>query len=269
MPQVHTKSRFQEYLDKLAADPGKVGILSEGDSWFALPLPSRPNIVDVLIKKFSGHAAWYRLEASGDESRVMLAGAQWEKVCKTLARPRARFDVILFSGGGNDIVGRCLLPLLRQRENWMTWRDCINERRLQNRLNQIEGAYHELLALRDDYQPNAWVFAHDYDRAIPGDKPIRLGPFKVGPWMKPHLESKGITNRQDQRQIVWFMLDRFSQLLQKLEQSYPRFHHVRTQGTLTENEWGDEIHPTKTGFEKIAVRIQAALCEEFPHLPKP
>src|SRR5688572_31872838 len=102
MPQVTTKSRFQEYLDKLAADRSKVGILSEGDSWFAFPLPTRPNVVDVLIKKFSGRAAWYRLETNGDESRVMLAGKQWENIFKVLSHPRARFDIILFSGGGND-----------------------------------------------------------------------------------------------------------------------------------------------------------------------
>jgi len=269
MPQVPNKSRFQEYLDKLAADPSKVGILSEGDSWFALPLPGRPNIVEVLIKRFSGRAAWYRLETSGDEGRIMMAGAQWEKLFKVLTKPRARFDIIMFSAGGNDIVGRCLLPLVRQRENWMTWRDCINEQRLQSRLDQIEGAYHELLALRDDYHPAAWVFTHDYDRAIPVDKPIRIGPLKVGPWMKPYLESKGIKKRDEQRQIIWFMLDRFSQILQKLEQSYPRFYHVRTQGTLTANEWGDEIHPTKAGFEKIADKVQAAICEDFPNLPKP
>jgi hypothetical protein len=263
------KSKFDEYIDKLAADPSKVGILSEGDSWFAFPLPSRPNVVEVLIKRFSGRAAWMRLESSGDEARIMQAGEQWEKIFKVLTKPRARFDIILFSAGGNDIVGRCLLPLLRQRENWMSWRDCINEQRLQNRLNQVEGAYHEMLALRNDYQPAAWVFSHDYDKAIPSDKPVRIGPFKVGPWMKPYLVKKGIADENDQRQIMWFMLDRFAQMLQKLEQTYERFYHVRTQGTLAEDEWGDEIHPTKAGFEKVATRIQSAICEEFPTLPTP
>lgn len=270
MPRTpNPKPKIDEYIAKLATDPSKVGILTEGDSWFALPFPGRPNVVEVLISKFSGRAAWLRLEQSGDEVRVMQSGEEWEKLLKTLTKPKARFDLILFSGGGNDIVGRCMLPLLRQRESWMSWRDCINEERLQNRLNQIEAAYHELVALRDDYHKGAWIFVHDYDRAIPTEKPIRLGPLKVGPWMKPHLEKKGITNEDDQKQIVWFMLDRFSQILQKLELRYDRFYHVRTQGTLNANEWGDEIHPTRAGFEKIAAKIQAAICEEFPALPKP
>jgi hypothetical protein len=216
-----------------------------------------------------GRAAWLRLEDNGHEARIMQAGAQWEKMLKVLTKPKARFDMILFSAGGNDIVGRCLLPLLRQRESWMSWRDCINEQRFQWRLDQIEGAYHELLALRNDYHPAAWIFSHDYDRAIPSDKPIRFGPFKVGPWMKPYLEVKGIRDETEQRQIIWFMLERLSLMLQKLEQSNERFYHVRTQETLKESEWGDEIHPTKAGFEKIAARIQKAICEEFPMLPKP
>lgn len=263
------KSKIDEYIDKLAADPGKVGILTEGDSWFAFPLPSRPNVVEVLIDRFSGKAAWLRLEDSGDEARIMQAGAQWEKMFKVLTKPKARFDIIMFSAGGNDIVGRCLLPLLRSRESWMTWRDCINEQRLQHRLDQIEGAYHELLALRNDYHPAAWVFCHDYDFAIPSDKPVRIGPIKVGPWMKPYLEEKDIEDENEQRQIIWFMLERLAQMLQKLEQTYKRFYHVRTQGTLSENEWGDEIHPNKIGFGKIASKIQTAICEEFPTLPKP
>ena len=62
-------------------------------------------------------------------------------------------------------------------------------------------------------------------------------------------------------------LIRFSAVLQRIEQTYPRFYHVRTQGTLAEDEWGDEIHPTKEGFEKVAAKIQAAIAEEFPKLP--
>ena len=68
------KSKFDEYVAKLAADPSKVGILTEGDSWIAFPLPNRPNVVEVLIKKFTGKAAWLRLEDNGDEARIMQAG---------------------------------------------------------------------------------------------------------------------------------------------------------------------------------------------------
>ena len=98
------KSKIDQYIDRLAADPSKVGILTEGDSWFAFPLPSRPNVVDVLINKFSGRAAWMRLEDSGEEARIMQAGEQWEQMFEVLTTPRARFDMILFIGGSASAV---------------------------------------------------------------------------------------------------------------------------------------------------------------------
>ncbi len=268
MPKGSKKSKYKTYLDKLDANSACVGIVTEGDSWFAFPLPSRPNVVDVLIKRFGRHAAWLRHESNGDEARLMMAGKQWEKLFKTLTRSKMRCDLIMLSMGGNDIVGRPLLPLIRQRESGMMWRDCINEQRFQQRLNQIEGAYHELIALRDDYHPGAWIYTHDYDKAIPGDRPIRVGPVRLGPWMKPYLDSKGITKASDQKRIIWYLLDRLSQMLQRIEQSTPKFYHVRTQGTLAVDDWGDEIHPTREGFQKIASKIQAGICDEFPSLPK-
>lgn len=263
------KTPLQQYRDKLAADPSRVGILTEGDSWFDLPFPGRPNIVEVLIKRFQGKAAFLRLEESGEEVRIMQAGQKWERLYQNLSAPKNRFDLILFSGGGNDIVGRALLPLLKQRESWMIWRDCINMARFERRLAQIEGAYHELVALRDDYHPAAWIFTHGYDLPIPMDKPIRVGPFKIGPWMKPYMDQKGITAAEDQRQIIHFMLERFGQMLEKIEDMSERFYYVRTQGNLKPDDWLDEIHPTKTGFETMATLIQRAICEEFPNLPKP
>jgi len=49
-----SKTPFEAYIDKLNASPGRIGILTEGDSWFALPFPKRPNIVDVRIHPDKG-----------------------------------------------------------------------------------------------------------------------------------------------------------------------------------------------------------------------
>jgi hypothetical protein len=270
MPRMQLpESKLDAYRRKLSERPDRIGILSEGDSWFAFPLPSRPNLIDVLIGRYSTKAAWLRLEGNGDEARSMLSGDQWERMFSILSDPKVRIDLLLFSAGGNDLVGRCLLPLLEQREPSMTWQDCIAEDRFQRRLDQIESAYRELLSLRDDYQPDAWVFTHDYDLAIPGDRPIRAAGMKLGPWMKPYLQQRGIVSPDEQRAIMGFMLERFSRMLRKLEQSYDRFCLVRTQGTLAEDEWGDEIHPTKGGFEKVAAKFQAAIASRFPQLPSP
>ena len=262
----HTPNALEAYLKKLSSSPSRRGIVTEGDSWFAFPLASRPNVISKLVKRLGNKAAWLRLEANGDEARSMLSGEQWEKLYRVFTSTNFRCDMILLSAGGNDIVGRCLLPLLKQKEPWMTWRDCIQEFRVENRLNQIEGAYHELLALRDEFQPNAWVFAHDYDRVVPVNRPIRLWPFKIGPWMYPYLLTRQISEPSDQIAIMDYLLDAFASRLRKIEQMYSRFYYVKTQGTLTVEEWGDEIHPTDEGFTKISEKIRAAIVEIYPEL---
>jgi hypothetical protein len=84
--------------------------------------------------------------------------------------------------------------------------------------------------------------------------------------MKPHMDSKGITDAANQKAIMTFMLKRLDEMMQKLEQQHDRVVYVRTQGTLTDKEWDDEMHPTSKGFQKIAALFQAALLRTFPKL---
>jgi hypothetical protein len=39
---------------------------------------------------------------------------------------------------------------------------------------------------------------------------------------------------------------------------------VETLGTLAENEWNDELHPSRKGFQKIAGKFREKLHEQFP-----
>lgn len=105
----------------------------------------------------------------------MLCGKGYLQMQRILSDPALKFAGILFSGGGNDIIGRTLLALLNQSAEGMTWMDSINLVRFDRRLQQIENAYHELADLRDDYQPEAYIFTHAYDFPIPGNKPWRIG----------------------------------------------------------------------------------------------
>jgi hypothetical protein len=260
---------ISRYRDKKRNNPNLVGLLAEGDSWFAFPSWLRTNIIEELIQRNGGYAAWLTAAANGDEARQMLSGGQFEYLVKVLAEEGLSFDGILFSGGGNDIVGRCLLPLLNRYQSGMTWMDCINLPRFEQRLRQIESAYDELAHLRDDYQPNACIFTHGYDYAIPSGEPVRVLFFKIGPWLKKHMmEGKGITDGGHQRKIIDYMLSRFDDLQVRLEQTHDRWVYVRTQGTLKNSEWKDELHPTTQGFQKVARKFQAALAGAFPTLPK-
>ena len=79
-------TRLGQFRNKLKQHPGAVRILTEGDSWLAFPLPSRPNIPDNLITAFGNRAAWLRLESIGDEVVEMLVGDQRNRLRKLLAQ---------------------------------------------------------------------------------------------------------------------------------------------------------------------------------------
>jgi hypothetical protein len=257
---------IRRFRQKLKKSPGLVPFLSSGDSWFAFPTLLRTNIIDALSELNEGRAAWLRLESNGHEMRELLAGKEYQHLRLALSDPSLKFAGILFSGGGNDLIGPSLVSLINPYEAGMTWMNCINLVRFERRLQEIENAYQDLLDLRDDYQPQAYLFTHAYDFPIPGDKPIHIGPIRVGPWMQPYLASRGIKNLSHQREIMTFMLKRLDELMQKLEGQHERVVHIRTQSTLTDAEWDDELHPTTHGFRKIAERFQVALVKKFPTL---
>ena len=141
--------------------------------------------------------------------------------------------------------------------------------RLRRRLAELEAVYEDLCDLRDDYQPQAWIFTHSYDYATPSGKGVHvLGLDLAGGWIKKQMDSKRIPTTH-QGPILNYMLSEFDNMLIRLEQSHPRWRHVRTQGTLSDEEWGDELHPTAAGFTKITEKFRAALAETFPSLAKP
>ncbi len=256
------------YRDGRKARPEPVGMLIEGDSWFAFPMWLRTNIVAELKNINEDKIVQLDLSASGDEARQMLSGDEFAELYRIMAQENLQFDCILFSGGGNDIVSTNLPVLLNTYHAGDTWEDCLNMPRFRRRLQEIENAYLDLADLRDDYQPDAWIFTHAYDYAIPSGKGVRLlGLEAAGGWLKEVMDARNIPAIL-QQEIVNHLLSEYDNLLIRLEQTHDKWRHVRTQGTLADDEWGDEMHPTTAGFKKVAAKFQAALVEVFPKLPK-
>ncbi|MFT5490063.1 MAG: lysophospholipase L1-like esterase [Limisphaerales bacterium] len=258
-------TRFRE---KARRNPNATAILAEGDSWFALPRLIRTNVVDLLSLHNKSHAAWLNLASNGDEARHMMEGKQYENFRRIMADEKNPMDAILFSGGGNDIVGKSLLPMLNEFEKGMTWRDAINKRAFSNRIKEIENAYLSLIDLRDSFRPGVKIFTHSYDLAKPSGKPIRILFIKIGPWVKKHMVSRGITDVTMQQKILTHMLTSFRRMLERLAQNQSDVFLAPTQGVLNpDTEWKDEIHPTAEGFAKIADVFQTSLRAHFPALP--
>src|SRR6185503_6667194 len=111
------------------------------DSWFAFPMLLRTNIVQELKSFNQDKIVQLPAARAGDEVRQMLCGDQYAYLLRVMAKERLQFDCILFSGGGNDMVDANLPVLLNQYQNGMPWEDCLNMKRFDRRLHEIECAY--------------------------------------------------------------------------------------------------------------------------------
>ena len=205
----------------------------------------------------------------------MLSGNQKETLTKIFQKNAAHINLVLFSGGGNDIVGkRDLLPLLREYQSGFSAEDCINIPKFERKLASIALAYDELIDLRDAYIPHARIITHTYDITEPVDKGAEFfwGLIKTKPWIYPYLQERNIP-KELHIPIVNYLLGNFKNRLLTLAEEPEHKGKIKvidTQGTLRighKQDWLNEIHPTKSGFKRITKKIYAAMREEEPTLP--
>lgn len=249
-----------EALSKKYAYLNPIRILAEGDSWFAYPrrfllIGKDANIIDHLARE--DNLLILNTASSGDEIVDMVSGEQKFSLLKRLGHNN--FDLVLLSGGGNDIVGRYDFGfLLYKKTAEMEWRECINANRLFIKIRQVELAFRELVERILEIQPRVRIVMHTYDFPIPSSQGYEL--FDVIPigksWLLPYFVRKNIKDPDDQRKIIRNMLLRLKSTLQKIEKDYPEnVVVVNTQGLLEDRHWQNEIHPTSQGFGMIAQKI--------------
>ncbi len=257
----------------------RANIISEGDSWFGYPKKvgsGKPaNIIDHIARKTRGHVNLLRLESNGDEATEILSGNQRHTLTKLLKqygtgdRP---IDVLLFSAGGNDIVGKWDLErFLNPYQARFSAENCINRASFDNKIKQIELAYRELLDIRDQYSPTTMVISHCYDIPYVTGKGAKYLGIKVsGPWLQPAMIERGIP--EPMRRAVFAILFRdLAKMLLALQKSVGpkgRFLVADTVGTLKDKgEWLNEIHPKSEGFGLVAAKVYRELKTVLPHLP--
>jgi lysophospholipase L1-like esterase len=245
--------------------PERLRILSEGDSWFSYPLNN--NLADFI--EMMNAFSMLRLEKNGDQARDILApnSSQLRKLRTFLKR--YAFDLLIFSGGGNDIVDENLPAFLKRKTAAMTWRQCIRDDALAKRMQELAAAYSRLIGSRDELRPTCEIVTHSYDYPIPDGRPAR-GPFglgSAGPWLKPALDDARITDPADAQAVVRHLIDTFHATLAGLVTPANKFHVVDMRGTLGPQgvrAWADEIHPSFPGFQALSEKWRARLLALFP-----
>jgi hypothetical protein len=270
MPQVEFPGDWESrYRAELKKNPGSIGIIAEGDSWFAFPKPLRTNLIEELQEINGPDAAIWSLARNGDTAQEIMFGQQYQTLRRLFSDPTLMIDAFMFSAGGNDFVGENLPNFLNTYAEGMGWMDCINLSYLDYRFGDLDHAYQRLADLRDAYKPQTYIFTHDYDYAVPSGKRVRVLLCTVGGWLQDQFLTKGIKDYEMQKNIIRHLLDRFAGVMKRFAERNQNVVYVHTQGTLSTSDWKDELHPTSAGFRKIAAKFQNALRSVFSHLPKP
>ena len=265
-PVSESRPKQAIFAESFKTHPKRLVIMTEGDSWFSYPI--NRNIVDYL--EMMNDFTILRLEHSGDEARAILkkGGEQMKRMRDYLKR--YPFALLMFSGGGNDIVDENLKTLLLDKQPGTGWLDCIDQPALKARLDEIEAAYWRLLEMRDEVCPKCVVVAHCYDYVVPMNRPAKsaFGLLTVGPWIWPRLVEEGIDPKTEGIFIVRHLIDEFHARLAEIAATPgSRFHVVDTRRTLIPADpiqWADEMHPSGVGAELLARQWRLVLAQLFP-----
>jgi lysophospholipase L1-like esterase len=243
--------------------PGWPVLVSEGDSWFSYSRVTQ--FLDEDKRTPNGQRQWcfLRLEKNGDEILTILSGGQKQLLREVFKR--SPIDALLFSGGGNDIIGADLLPLLKPYVQGAGPADLIDHRRFDRRIRQIRDCYLELIDLVQDSGQHTRLFVNSYDYVVPSNKPVRLlGLVKVaGPWMIGHFKERNIPVAL-RAPIIRILIDRFVAMIDSLPGEQGVQLPVIRVNTLNivGNDWKDEIHPSRKGARRVAEAFRSAMVAE-------
>lgn len=243
-------------------------MLAHGDSWFNYPLIGNGPLVsdtDIIVQlKTMGDIRPLILNLShhGDATTTEMSLPKQERMIKELKNPAnwmdsGKPDAILFSGGGNDIVGEQFCIYLDYAAKGKTG---LDSSRFQKVLAAVGARYEDLFAFRNRYAPDVPIFGHCYDFPIPNG----VHPMCAGPWLQPSLDYCGWTDLTKGTAIIRKALLEFKSLLTKLAaKPSNNFVLVPTQGVLAAADWANELHPYPEGFNKLARKFAVSLRSKF------
>ena len=241
-----------------------LSLLAQGDSWFDYPLPpgEQTDVLAHLRQMPSMAPEILSLAHHGEAAENMMGVRKLREFVQQLGDPEnGGFDAILFSGGGNDVAGDQFRLWLRDASAEAVPGEALDPQRLDAIFSVVRAGYEDLLAARNRIDYFIPVFAHSYDFAIPSGR----GACGAGPWLKPGLDDRGWADGAVARSIVRDILIRFAEMLDGFAAvAANNFVHVHTQGTLSEGQWANELHPDPAGFAAISAKFVEALRDRFP-----
>jgi len=189
-------------------------IFAEGDSWFEYPVPFFGGSIIPRLEHRLG-VPILNLAKAGDEVRYMLGVDERAVLTKHLTDgcpAGGPWDVLLFSGGGNDIVGNPMALWVGDWNPAIPPADHIKKARFDAALALVRAAYEDLIALRDKLSPMTLLVFQAYDLAIPDGR----GICGLGPWLKPTFDLCKFPALAARQAVVKAMLEQFAAMLTSL-----------------------------------------------------
>ena len=262
-----------EYGDRAPRKPGL--LVAEGDSWFHYP---KGDVLDALDKlgydiESVAHRGDTIESIAYDADQLDALTQRLMRLSKRDKRPRA----ILLSGGGNDFTKGRLEALLNHHGSGLT---TINETIRDEALgNRVRNAYAKVIedvtwVCKSHFNdPPIPILVHGYDYSIPDGR----GYSKYwitwrGPWLEPAFYAKGYYDLQDNMKTIAALLGYFNtqleEVLESLGSDYDHVKYIKLLDTLSredstyKDDWDNELHPTKSGFARIAKKY-AKVIEEL------
>ncbi len=261
-------------------------VLAEGDSWFTIGGTPPWNLLYSL--EFPTTNVVVTLAKPGDTLKSMADIVNNSELRFAMDKLHGyKWDTILLSAGGNDLIDYAsgkttedsiLIPP-DGRGAIADPADYVDRAKLAQLMEYIQEGFRRIVALRDAPKSScagAPILVHTYDLVTPTDSPATLGPITLGPWLFPALRRARIPE-SDWIALADYLLaelrDTILELATPGAKRLANFHVVDTQGTITRavlgsvgesNDWLNEIHPNKDGYEKLAKKLSAKLGALLP-----
>ncbi len=234
---------------QMQADHVMPAVLAIGDSWFWYPIGQ--SLLDPINTKiWNKQYCIYAIGANGAEVRDYVEGKYRNIVRDALKGYGAGLSAVFISGGGNDFAGWTdLRPLLKSNCTGANSAvDCFDANSMQQLFSSLKRYYVSLIMqIQEKCPANVKIVLHNYDYAIPSGKGL-IGDQR---WLKTPMVDRKVPDAL-MSPCMRYLVDSFTDSIESLASDDPNILVVKSAGCLAESEWANELHPTPSGFGKIA-----------------
>ncbi len=244
--------------------------LSEGDSWFTMAGMPTSNLLFEM--RFPVSTMILNCAMPGDTIKHISQISNNRGLLWGLSKAYGeKWDLILLSGGGNDLIdeaGTILIdPDTRGSKKMDTPEAYCDQAQFDSLIARIKKGYRRIVELRDEPgapSKDVPIVVHTYDYPTANNSPARfLGVGLLGPWLYKAFRHDKIP-KEDWVALSDYMFGKLADGILALQAELPNFHVVDTRGTIKRakpgsrgesGNWLNEIHPNAKGYSKLSKLI--------------